>query len=85
MSAHAENKGPLKFPVYMGDERVAMGIRKTPGPCPIFISPGHKVSLDQSVETVTMVTGGPRLPEPLRRAHIFASTRVREHKGEKGV
>lgn len=70
----------LKFPVYLGGEPVAMGIRKKPGSRPIFISPGHKVSLDQSVEIVTMVTGRHRLPEPLRRAHMLASTCVREHK-----
>ncbi len=74
----------LKFPVCMGDEAVAMGIRKKPGSRPIFISPGHKVSLDQSVEIVTMVTGGHRLPEPLRRAHQLATTRVRECRAEKG-
>jgi deoxyribonuclease V len=71
---------PLKFPVYMGGEPVAMGIRKKPGSRPIFISPGHKVSLDQSVEIVTMVTGHHRLPEPLRRAHMLARIRVREYK-----
>ena len=74
----------LKFPVCMGDEAVAMGIRIKPGSRPVFISPGHKVSLDQSVEIVTMVTGGHRLPEPLRRAHKLATTRVRECRAEKG-
>ncbi len=73
----------LTFPVYMGGVPVAMGIRKKSGTRPIFVSPGHKISLDQAVDIVTMMTGGHTLPEPLRRAHNLASTRVREQRAGK--
>ncbi len=72
----------LEFPVYMGDEHVATGVRKKPGSRPVYISPGHGVTVDQSVEIVTLAAGCHRLPEPLWRAHMLAGTSVRESKAE---
>ncbi len=43
---------------------------------PLFISPGHKVSLKNAVEIVLQTTRGFRIPEPLRRAD-FLSKRVK--------
>lgn len=43
---------------------------------PLFISPGHKVSLKNAIEIVLQTTRGFRIPEPLRRAD-FLSKRVK--------
>ncbi len=43
---------------------------------PLFISPGHKVNLKNSIEIVLQTTRGFRIPEPLRRAD-FLSKRVK--------
>lgn len=36
---------------------------------PLFISPGHRVGIEQSADLVLEATRGYRLPEPTRRAH----------------
>lgn len=40
---------------------------------PIFISPGHRVSLKSSLDIVLNCTKRHRLPEPLRIAHLYAT------------
>lgn len=40
---------------------------------PIYVSPGHKISLDTSVEIVEKCTAGYRLPVPTRRAHEYVT------------
>lgn len=42
---------------------------------PIFISPGHKVSLSKSVSMVKRFCNS-KIPEPIRRAHIFARENI---------
>ena len=37
---------------------------------PVFVSPGNRIELEQSVEIVLRTTRGYRLPEPIRQAHI---------------
>ena len=37
---------------------------------PVFISQGHRISLQQSITLVLETTRGFRLPEPVRRAHL---------------
>ncbi len=39
---------------------------------PLFISQGHKVSLETAVEVISLCTGKYRLPLPVRAAHIAA-------------
>jgi len=43
------------------------------GHAPIYVSPGHRVSMASSVEIVVRMLGDGRLPEPLRLAHIEAN------------
>lgn len=42
----------------------------------VCVSVGHRVSLETSVEMVLKMVSGGRFPEPLRRAHVEASTMV---------
>ena len=46
---------------------------------PLFISPGHKISLKNSVEIVLQTTRGFRIPEPLRRADFLSKRVKREY------
>jgi deoxyribonuclease V len=48
---------------------VGFAIKSRKGSKPIFVSPGHKVSLSSSLEIVTRCLKGHRLPEPLMLAH----------------
>jgi deoxyribonuclease V len=38
---------------------------------PVYVSPGHKVSLETAVE-VARKTSKTRIPEPIRKAHMLA-------------
>ena len=40
---------------------------------PVYVSVGHRVSLERAVEVVLECTGKYRLPEPIRRAHMLAN------------
>lgn len=46
---------------------------------PLFISPGHKVSLKNAVEIALQTTRGFRIPEPLRRADFLSKRVKREY------
>lgn len=50
-------------------EVVGAALRSRPGVKPIFVSPGHLVSLDDSLDIVQQCLGKYRIPEPTRRAH----------------
>jgi deoxyribonuclease V len=40
---------------------------------PIYVSPGHRVGLSQSVEIALSCCRGYRIPEPVRRAHLLVN------------
>ena len=42
---------------------------------PLFISPGHKITLDKSIEIVNEFSNY-KIPEPIRRAHILATNNI---------
>ena len=44
---------------------------------PVYVSPGHKVSLETSIKIVRRLSFF-RVPEPTRRAHILARSKIRE-------
>ena len=44
---------------------------------PVFVSPGHLLTLDEAVALVLACSGGYRLPEPQRRADRLAAERKR--------
>ncbi|MCS7186130.1 MAG: deoxyribonuclease V [Armatimonadetes bacterium] len=68
---------PLYDPV---DGRIlGMVVRTKKGSPPIYVSVGHKVSLETAVDFVLQCNRpGQRLPEPLRLAHIHARQRTAE-------
>ena len=40
---------------------------------PVYVSPGHKISIDSAVEIVTRCTRAGRIPEPARLAHEYVT------------
>lgn len=61
----------LKF-----NNRIIGAVLKTKENCnPLFISPGHKISLKRSIDIVQNCIKGHKLPEPIRMAHSLAKRR----------
>lgn len=69
-------------PLLWRGERVGTALRTRRRANPLYVSIGHRVSLDTAVAWVRRATGGYRLPEPTRRAHLAANAlRVAETAG----
>ncbi|MBS0634964.1 MAG: endonuclease V [Verrucomicrobia bacterium] len=58
--------------VYKG-QVIGMCVRTKRGCKPLYISSGHKISLESAVELVLKACSGYRLVEPVRQAHIAAN------------
>jgi deoxyribonuclease V len=59
-------------------ETVGAVVRTRPSAAPIFVSPGHLITLDTAVELVlACCREGRRLPEPTRQAHDLVSAHTR--------
>lgn len=58
-------------------------VRTKAGVKPLFISPGHKISLENSIEIVLRCLRGYRLPEPTRQAHLLVNKLRAEDRGSK--
>jgi len=56
-----------------GEEMIGAVLRTRHGVKPVFVSIGHRVSLETAVDLVLRCGGGYRLPEPTRRADHVAS------------
>ncbi len=69
---------PLVDPV--DDYTLGMVVRTKKGSAPVFVSIGHKVSLETAVQIVLRCVKGYRIPEPLRWAHHYAKHGVPEEK-----
>lgn len=59
--------------VFVNDELMAIKLQTKKDCNPIYISPGHKISLKTSVDIVKHCLKSHKLPEPIRLAHLFAS------------
>ena len=60
-------------PVIYGGKTIGYAYKSKEKCKPIFISPGHKVSLNTSMKMVKECIGKHKLPIPLRLAHIHAN------------
>jgi deoxyribonuclease V len=60
-------------PLRDGDEVIGAVLRTRPGVKPVYVSPGHGISLNTAIDAVLRCTLGYRLPEPTRQAHRLAS------------
>lgn len=62
-------------PLWDGGEIIGAALRTRPGARPLYISIGHRISLESAIGFVLSCTRGYRLPEPTRQAHHLASLR----------
>jgi len=73
------SKRGTRSPLRYQEKTVGAVVRTRDCVRPLFISPGHKISLHHSVEIVLQTTRGFRIPEPLRRADILSKRVKREY------
>jgi deoxyribonuclease V len=67
----AEQRGAYEYLYHRGD-LVGAVLRTQDNRKPVFISIGHKVTLESSLAVILRCTAKSRIPEPLRQAHIAA-------------
>jgi deoxyribonuclease V len=65
--AHAGSTAPL----ILGGERVGIVLRTRDRVKPIYVTPGHRVSVDTAVELVKLCVDGFRIPKPTREADHY--------------
>lgn len=68
----AVERGARSDLVYKG-EVVGAALRTKTRVSPVFVSPGHLIDLESSIELLLNCDGGYRIPEPTRRAHLFVN------------
>lgn len=61
------------------DEVIGAALRTRAETQPLFVSTGHRVSLESAIDLVMACTPRYRLPETTRQAHRFASTTAGAH------
>ena len=61
-------------PLWYKEQMVGAVLRTRRGVKPLFISPGNRISLDESVKIVLACCGKYRMPEPIRQAHLLVSS-----------
>ncbi|GAB4326332.1 MAG: deoxyribonuclease V [Leptolyngbyaceae cyanobacterium] len=67
-----EQRGSWQPLIHKG-ETVGVALRTRPGTKPVYISPGHRISLETAIAYVMRCTTKYRLPETTRHAHKLAS------------
>ena len=60
-------------PLLHKGETIGVALRTRVGTKPLYISPGHRISLERAIEFVLRCTPKYRLPETTRQAHKLAS------------
>jgi deoxyribonuclease V len=61
------------MPLRDGEETIGAVLRTRTGVRPVYVSVGHRVSLETAIAWVLRCAPRHRLPEPIRRAHALAS------------
>lgn len=71
-------KGSYAFVEGEGKNLIGAVARTRESKKPIFVTPGHKVSIQTAVKIVLNCSPKYRVPEPLRQAHILARKRAED-------
>lgn len=66
-----KEKGSYEY-IHEGKEKIGIVLRSKNDTKPIFVSPGHRVSINSSLKIILQFCTKYRLPEPLREAQILA-------------
>lgn len=61
-------------PVRDRGELIGAAVRTRPGVSPVYVSVGHRVTLEDAIAVVLRCTTRYRLPEPARLAHLLTQT-----------
>jgi len=81
-----EYKEPKKVghynPITYNGKKVGYVYKSKKNCKPIFISPGHRVSLSTSLKIVVSCMGKYKLPLPLRMAHVYANQMKKNYSRE---
>jgi len=75
-------KGAFSY-IYDKEEVIGAVLRTKENVKPVYISPGHKVSLESSIKISFNCTFKYRLPEPIRLAHIYSKKILLDLKKER--
>jgi deoxyribonuclease V len=75
-----ETKKGAWSPLWFHDDVVGAVLRTKDNVRPLFISPGHKIDLQASIDIVLNCSTEYRLPEPLRRADYLSKKIKRDQK-----
>jgi deoxyribonuclease V len=67
-------------PITDRGEVIGAAVKKDENQKPVYVSVGHKVSLEKAIEIVKHCIKSARVPEPIRIAHMTANKEKREHK-----
>jgi deoxyribonuclease V len=59
--------------LYDSGEIIGVALRTRDNVQPVFVSVGHKITLDESIEIVMKTVRGYRIPEPTRQAHLIVN------------
>jgi len=60
-------------PIRDKDETIGYAFRSKANVAPVFVSPGHLMGLQNTLDVVKQCTGKYRIPEPTRQAHEFVN------------
>jgi deoxyribonuclease V len=66
------------------EERIGAALRTRAGVKPMYISSGHRISLEKSLQLTLAVCDGPRIPRPTRDADRYVREVKAEGRGDKG-
>lgn len=69
--AEIETRAGSAAPLFFHNERVGVVLRTRDGIRPIYVTIGHKVSLESAVRLVRECTDGYRIPKPTREADHY--------------
>jgi len=69
-------------PIIDKGEIIGAGLRRNKDEKPIYVSIGHKVTLERAIKVVEHCRRMDRLPEPIRIAHALATDERKRHKQE---
>jgi deoxyribonuclease V len=67
-------------PLFYDDDVVGAVLRTRDNVRPLFISPGHRIDLKESIDIVLNCISKYRIPEPLRRSDFLSKKIKREHR-----
>lgn len=71
-------------PIIHRGEVIGGAVYTNPNAKPVYVSVGHKVSLESAIKIVLKCSKGHRIPEPIRKAHAIAN-KVKAEKLKRNV